>query len=307
MSTSINLSESIPSLNRFASSDPECLAALERVRPSLAAIPEHDVTGVNGDIPTMASIALGAHPDCVRHRAEIAALPGDYAAALDALPDAARAAMQAQANVAAAAAADDEAATLGDDCTKARELLATALLALAAHGYADARQVRDSMTGKSRLDVGRNTLAMVTMMEERWTRVSTKTAFTAEELRAVRVLAERLIESVGVKEHGPLTPRDEIDTRDRAFAYFAQTYGKVRRAIQFIRGEAGDGDRIAPSLWSKSAAPARAAAKPADGADGSTDAPATGTQTPGTTVPSSPVVTPHAPPAGVPQNSAFES
>ncbi len=300
MSTSIIISESIPSLNRFAATDPECLAALERVRPHLAAIPAHDVTPVNGDIPTMASIALGAHPDCVRHRAEIAALPGDYAAALDALPDAARAAVQAQANVAASTEANDDAALFGDDCTKARELLATALLALAASGYADARQVHDNITGKSRVDIARNTLALVTMLEERWSRVSAKTAVTAEELRAMRVLAERLIESVGVKDHGPLAPHAVSDTRDRAFIFFTETYGKVRRAIQFVRGEAGDGDKIAPSLWSKSPSPARPAASPAAGHDA--DASGTGTQTPGTAVPTSQAVT-----TVVPQNDAFRS
>jgi len=143
------------------------------------------------------------------------------------------------------------------------------------------------------------------MLEERWDRVHTKTAVTAEALRAVRVVAERLIDSVGVREHGPLAPQADIDTRDRAFTYFTKTYAKVRRAIQFVRGEEGDGDKIAPSLWSKSAAPTRPAADPAighaaggggsgvGGADGSTEAPATPTKSLGTSVSTSPTMSAH--------------
>jgi len=309
MST-VNLSASLSSLQRFATTDPECRSALERVRPILAALAASAVTSVNGDIPTMASIALGAHPDCVRYRDELAALPGDYARALDALPDAARAAVQAQADVAATATPDDETATLADECLRAREMLATALFALADHGYADAQQVHENLAGKSRLDLGRNTLALVTIFEKHWPSVGSKTAVTADELRLVRVLAERLLESVGVKEHGPLVPQEAIDLRDRAFSYFTQTYAKVRRAIRFVRDEAGDGDTIAPSLWSRNAPSSRSANDHAGTRDTTNGAPATSAVSTGgsvsTAVAASASVAAAAA-AGVPQNRPFEA
>ncbi len=224
-------------------------AALERVRARLAQYGAAEILAVNGDIPVMATIAFGALPDCERFRTELAALPGCLDA-LDALHDAASAAVEADTRFAVASRPRDRTGALANECIRARRLLATALLALSDHGFFDGKKVRESLLGKSRPAIARDVITLATLFELRWHDVRGRTAVTEEMLRGARVLAEQLMDAVGAKTHGPIGRDAAADLRDRAFTYFVKTYDTVRRGIRFVRDSVGDAERVAPSLWS---------------------------------------------------------
>jgi hypothetical protein len=69
------------------------------------------------------------------------------------------------------------------------------------------------------------------------------------ELTSAEQLAGRFHAALAHRK-APLAELKRVtEIRDRAFSLFVEAYGQVRRAVQYLRWEQGDADRIMPSLY----------------------------------------------------------
>jgi hypothetical protein len=125
---------------------------------------------------------------------------------------------------------------------------------------------------------------LVTLLRERWSVVSSKTALSSDELHAAETLADQLITAVGQREQAPLVVAAAADSRQRAFSLLVKTCDQARRAVIYLRWNKDDVESIAPSLYA-----GRQNTNDRKGTDGGQVEPATTTATP-----------PHAPPVAVP-------
>jgi hypothetical protein len=67
------------------------------------------------------------------------------------------------------------------------------------------------------------------------------------------VSESELVPIIGLTDQAPATLGESASIRQKAFALFVRTYENARRAVLYLRSEAGDGDDIAPSLYANRA------------------------------------------------------
>jgi hypothetical protein len=80
-------------------------------------------------------------------------------------------------------------------------------------------------------------------------KISGKTPLHLDELDRAETLAGRILTAVGEREQGPAIAAASAQTRQRAFTLFVKAYDQVRRAVQYLRWDEDDIDRIVPSLY----------------------------------------------------------
>lgn len=103
-------------------------------------------------------------------------------------------------------------------------------------------------------------LALATMMKQRWSEVRTRVPLTETQLERAEVVGTELVLGLGMRaQPGAKDVRRalSVDRRARAFTLFARAYDECRRVITYVRWHEGDADRVAPSLFTKSARRAR--------------------------------------------------
>jgi hypothetical protein len=132
--------------------------------------------------------------------------------------------------------------------------LRTALLgdaeALAARGLLDADSVKTIRAGNGNMDTANDLVALSALMGASWSKIESKTAATADEVRRAGDLGPLLIAAIGVREHGTtVTPAEAAERKVRAFTLFTRAYDQTRRAVTYLRWNEGDADTLAPSLY----------------------------------------------------------
>jgi hypothetical protein len=227
----------------------EFLAGFERVEAEVRAVPERDLVLVNLDVPSAVATALGAWPEIVQRREEVAALKGVDIAKFDKIRDYAFALGHAHSEYRAALGPADPIGTLAEEVTEAREQLFADAQGLGRRGLLEASRVEKLRSGVGYKNVAFDVLGLVGLFRERAQDLAGKTAVTAQELDQAAELAQRLVTAVGLKEQSPATITAAALLRQQAFTLFTQAYDEARRAIGFLRWHAGDSDTIAPSLW----------------------------------------------------------
>lgn len=224
--------------------------SFERVRAHIEALPEDKLVPVNVDILGATRTALGALPKIAVHRAEIEATVKNFDfEAFDRLADYARAAAFAHSKLQATVVAPDRIRAMADHLSELRDLYSTDVKALVRRGLLD-----DAATRAYRGTIGyANVIADVTLLvavlKDNWSKIEGKCAIARHELDRAADLAAHLHEALGARQETVSGSSEAARLRDRAFSLFARTYDAARRAVTFVRGEAGDADRIAPSLY----------------------------------------------------------
>ncbi len=223
------------------------VAALDRLRPLLLAIPEADLELQTGlDIVDAAGKVIG-------NLGRIQALRGAAletflergAGYFDRLPDVANAAQQAGIEYLAAESDTkltdamaqltvDHKVLVGDlDSLANRELIERVEVGRTAQGYAG---------------LINSTLVLVTLFRKLLPRVADSTGMKVADLDRIEERANRLFKQLNERNEG--SDRDAAgDLRTRALTHLIKEYGEVRRMVLYIRHWQGDPDEIAPSLW----------------------------------------------------------
>jgi len=231
--------------------------AFERVRPRLEAMPVAEVQPIQGDVPTAASIALGAAERLVELRSAIVEhLPTfDLAHVVD-LSDLALAAWYAHLLWAARNRRDDRDfdELLTESTTLRRTLLADAD-ALVARELVNAERVAEIREGQGHLDTANDLVALSSLFAEAWQRIQGRTAARRDEVDHAAELGVMLIVALSRRSDGSEGPPvlepfelDEMDLRARAFTLLHRSYEQCRRAVSYLRWDDGDASDIVPPL-----------------------------------------------------------
>ncbi len=81
--------------------------------------------------------------------------------------------------------------------------------------------------------------------------IAGKCAATAEEIARADTLADKLTVVVSHRRKPLEAEVEALEVRRRAFTAFFRAYSQVRRAVQYLRYDAGDAERFAPPLTGK--------------------------------------------------------
>lgn len=218
--------------------------------PAMKALAADALATVNVDIPSAGTTVLGAMPEIVALRAEIAdAMPKFDLHTLDGLEGYALAMLHAHSLYIASSTPSGEVATILEEGIGLRESLYADAQALGRHGLIDPRRLSQLKASSGYKVVAMDLMSLANVLREAWPKIQGKTAIEAASLDRAESLADRIISAVGAREQAPAAVAEVAQMRQRAFTLFVRAYDEVRRVIGFLRWKQGDLDTIAPSLY----------------------------------------------------------
>jgi len=222
--------------------------AFEQCRAEAEAIPAEALLPVNVDIPSISLVALGALPNVMRLRPEVALVSAAHAASIDRLERCALAAAHAHTRHLAEAEPEGQLGPLVADLLKTRQLLEHDARALANRGLLDGSRLAELENKTSHKSVAFDVMLRCTLFRNDWPKVQNRTAVVEADLQQAESLADRLANLVASRDiKDPATEATVI--RQRMFTLLVTTYDDIRRAIGYIRWKEDDVDVYAPSLY----------------------------------------------------------
>jgi hypothetical protein len=289
-------------------------ASYRRVEAQLLALPEDQVGRVTADVAHASAIALGALPNLLKLKDELAQLPNSdrFVGALNNLQDYAMAAFYAHLR-AMPGGNDKEVLQLLERGKPIRENLLAIATGLVGFGLFDAALVQNIREGQGNLDTAKDLAALSALFSANWDRVENKVPFGIELVDEAGQIGANLLHAIGITDVGEVrkdTAFDWLSLRARAFRLLVTQYEELRRATAFVRWHHGDATAFAPSLHA-GARPRRRSRGEADGSDDTADETANNTALLGSEEPSLGANTgangAAAIPAGMPGASPFEA
>jgi hypothetical protein len=233
-----------------ASTEEEFSLGFLRVEAEVRAVPEESLEPINLDVPTTVTTVLGAWPEILALRAQVAALPSFNIERLDKLRDYALALAHTHGIYRGLAAPPDGVVKLAEQLASIRDMLFADAMALAKRGVFDEARVAKLRSGPGYKNLAFDVVGLVQILRERWTDIANRTGVQQAELDQAAQLAQRLVTLVGLKEQAPAAANGVALLRQQAFSLLLNAYDEVRRAISFLRWHEQDAESIAPSLWS---------------------------------------------------------
>jgi hypothetical protein len=234
---------------RDPSVEQEMHLAYELVVQEVQARPSERLEPLNVNVGTLLLTVLGAVPKIAPHRATLAQLPTFDIAQFDDLQLYALALAEAHGLRQGAAEPPHDLTELARKQRKTREQLLVDARALAKRGFVDPKRVDKVGGGLSYLSIAFDVVGLVGLLLENWNLIQGKTGVTRQELEQARKTSNQLVAALGRKQQLD----DDDDPNDRIyreiFSRLTRAYSDVRRALQFIRRNEGDANRIAPSAY----------------------------------------------------------
>jgi hypothetical protein len=239
--------------------------AFEKVKPQLLAMAPEEVLRVTADIPTAASIALGAYGRMVALRPQmVEQLPRHPVQLLDDLPNYAAAAWYAHLVSLPPAGEGERVKKLLEEATSLRDTLLVAAEALAARGLLDADKVADIRAGLGNLDKANDLAALGDLFGQAWPQVASKTAVERAEVERAAALGMELLLALGEKGliEKPAASPEARDLRARAYTKLIKVYRQCVRAVTYLRWDQEDLEMYAPSLRPRARTPRKVVPAP---------------------------------------------
>jgi hypothetical protein len=218
------------------------------VLPELDALTLEELSPLNVDIVSATSIVLGVVDRILPFKDRITKLPEFNAKHLEHLTDYALAAWFAHVtNLPAAEPKDADA--LFSEIAELRAKLLLWAAPLAASGYFEPAAVDKIKEGSGFKDAVSDVLALVGLYRARWDQIADKCDITEAQLVRGAQIAPTVFAIISRRENkaGPTTTDGALRVR-RAWTLVDRAYAQCRRALQFLRFEEDDVDRIAPNL-----------------------------------------------------------
>jgi hypothetical protein len=228
---------------------PRLRESLDKVRPEMVALEQNDLLQINVDPLAAVATARGALAQILTLRSQMQALSGFDIRQLDNLELYALATMQAQTIYLGASAPPQRFQELVAEATDLREQLLADATALATRGHVSGTKLGTLKGAVGYRNVASDLLTLTNMIRGNWDTVSGKTGVTEVELDRAEVVGDQLINDIGVRELAPAAVAAVALERQQAFTLFATAYDQVRRAVNYLRWDAGDADEIAPSFF----------------------------------------------------------
>ncbi|NLY93376.1 MAG: hypothetical protein GXY23_05040 [Myxococcales bacterium] len=231
----------------------EAAQAFERVQPEILALAPERVRRITADFVASVGVVLRAIPRLVSHREGIAeTLPKHPIDALDRLKDYAFAAYYAHLLTLPQARPASEKEALVEEGKPLRHALLVAAEALADRGLVSSALVQQIRKGAGHVDLAGDLIALSALFAEAWGEIHDKTAIDVREVERAGELGTALLEELHREPPAPegLSPQE---IRARAYTLLANAYDECRRAIAYLRFHERDADRIAPTMFVRSA------------------------------------------------------
>jgi hypothetical protein len=230
-------------------SDPSFNAALEARRAHLEAIPADQLfPSLRLEPSTILQAALGAEPRLEPFREALVAKFGEEAGELlDALAPAAKAAVEADAQVDGLAQGNGLPALYEVLLAKHAVLLADAE-PLLARGHIPAAALAEARNTNGYQATVLSITRLVSVFRQNWSKVATLTATTEADLAEAGKLAAEFAQQVATRDQATLQgPATELRTRAISDAF--RVHDELRRMMTYLRWREGDVDQILPSLY----------------------------------------------------------
>lgn len=245
MATNLIVPDPLPDLDH-----PRGREALERLRPTLAAIPPKEIKPLNVDPVVATTRVLGAIPKIAKHREAIARACNDVdLGAIDDLEDRVYAFLVTNAEFNTSYREIDH--TLRALVPKAmadRRALNAALKLLVAMNVVPAANLPKLHARRGHLHLATDLLVATSFLDTNWSRVGDKVPFAREALTHAIGAAEEIERLVGLRALTPVRPKEVVDLRLRAWTLVDRGYEEARRGISHVRWHHGDAESITPSL-----------------------------------------------------------
>ncbi len=256
--------------------------------------PDH-IISTNVDVPFTVANVVGALPRLKTFREDIVRdLPSIDIDQFDRLQTYAEALLDANAAFTAASSPGADVVAFMERGTAIRDSLVADTTTLTRHKLVDPAILGELKGGTGYLNVAADLLALVKVLNARWSAIASKTAIEKSLVDEAERISLQITFAFAKRSQQSAEVSAAADERDRAFTLLVNAYSNARKSIGFLRYEAGDADKILPSLWARGGGRTKKS---------STDeAPAAPTPTDTTTAPVAPVapVVPAAHPVGLP-------
>jgi hypothetical protein len=179
---------------------------------------------------------------------------------------------------------DDSLAVMLKEAQRLNAGLKNDLSSLIFHGAVDAAELPHIPPARSYEQRTGALFARATFLKSRWQDLAKTCGLQIQQIDAALALCEQLDARLGARRLKPRARRDaqgfcSAEVLHRAFTACVNSYGQTRRAVQYLRYEEQDADKLVPSLYSirksgRRAAHRRATAiePPADSTAGTLDA-----------------------------------
>src|SRR5512133_2118892 len=227
------------------------LIALEEIRTELSQLPEHELLHQNV-VPLTALVTVrGVYRELKGLRAEMLRLPDFEIANLDRLELYARAFVGAQARYDALRESNREPEALKAEAEALRAQLYDDVKTLVRRKIVAPQRIEKLSRRRGYEHVASDLLLLVTVFRCHLNSIAGKCATTEQELVRAEALAHGITAVVSRRREPLEAVRNALEVRKRAFTVFMRAYGQVRRAVQYLRFDQGDADRVAPPLTGK--------------------------------------------------------
>ena len=218
-------------------------AAHQEIMPLLRSLDESKVRTVRATPRRAADTALASALRIEPFRDKLAALPKIGVSDLDLLPKLAHTLLWIEVRITNASSCDRRA--LADAGFAHRSKLVVAARPLAEAGLLDSDRVEAIGRRRGYRDLADDLLALASLYGEAWPKVIGKTTVTVEDVRRSGELHARLLLSLLGPTTNELTLRQ---LRARALTLLNECYGRLRKAIHYLRDSASEARRLMPSL-----------------------------------------------------------
>lgn len=233
-------------------------AAYEKTTADRDSLRTVDLLPINMDVQAAFDTVIGALPRVKVLRTEIvAALPSFDVTWLDWLETYALALSYVNAVLQSSSIPTEELPRLAVRATKLRDKLFADASALAQRGLLDHRHLNELRGGSGYDNVALDLFVLVGVMRERWSEIAKRGHTGLAEILEAEQLASRIRRSHAARAEQSLTMAAAREGRLRAFTLLVRAYDQTRRAVTYVRWNAGDADKFVPPLsaWTRRESP----------------------------------------------------
>lgn len=204
----------------------------------------------NLDIASVVTTVLGAVPEILAFSPQISdQLPRFDLSRVRNLASYARALSHANTLYLLATQPADSLEPLLEEGTRLRDTLLADANALIQRGLLNGNRLKELRGYAGHKNLAVDLQLLTTLFRESFAQIEGRCGITRAELDRAEILADQVLQTVGLREQGTALIAASTDVRARAFTTLLGVYDEARRAISYLRWREDDVDTIAPSLY----------------------------------------------------------
>lgn len=233
-------------------SEPTAYEAYARCLPEMMALDKKSVQRVNLDVSAVVAKAFGVLPKIRSLRPEFERIYREFDWRLvDRLEEYARALLHAHTKFRTTCMPRNDPAGLVDEGKALRAVLLSCIEACAKRGFVHPSRFRRLKKTNGFLSLATDLGILVAVFSSETALMERQRLVEPADLVRAEELSRQLLEIAGRRRRRRQNVQKASDVRARAFTLLMRNYERVRLAVQYMRFDQGDADKIAPTLFGK--------------------------------------------------------